>query len=1566
MEKVLKLYTYLDGVNDSPFPSLDNQIEVYTFRCDYKRMGATPSITCTVMCHDCLDNLWTDNVYAEFNGEKFFLKQTPTSSYDNTDSRYKHELELVSERIILDNVYFYDVVDSYEPTDKPVSNSSKFTFFGTINEFAQRLNQSLEYSKVGYRVVVDNGISSEGRLISFENQFFSNALQEAYKTYEIPYYFVGKEIHIGFTDNAITHTFKYGSNESLLSIQKQNANYKVVNRVTGVGSADNIPYYYPNDSEYGEVDVNVAWDKSLSGYDWDYDAYGDSELTLKDGDIVIVNPQKFAKNVGNDDIIISYAHQWRRGSIDGPVVRLSDIGVKMVNHDKIFPNAYFYFSKKIIGRKIPTSPNLLPSIYRETIGKERFYNAVNDTYLIPNSESFYEFANPYIDGKPKEHIVNFENIKPSIVGIINAGSQRIDMFSEFAYDENDNDEMDEEGNYIHPYFFGKLRRFDGEYGFNLFERAIDEGEMTISMTSGNCGGCEWVIGVDEDTQKNIVQVNEYGNLLRDDNGNVKLGSPQERQNDTSKYEVWVALKKDINTFGVIMPNATRNYRPNAGDTFVILHIDLPKAYILAAEKKLEEELIKYMAVNNSEKFNFSISFSRIFFAENPDILEQLNENARIQIEYDNTTYELYISSYSYSMSKDIPLPEIRIELSDTLTISQNALQTAISDVKNEIISSIGGSTNVDFLKQGLRYFLRKDKDDTASGNITFKKQIKSDDFVQGLLMGSGWSVYRDANGNTVVEADRMVVRKDMTVSELVVNQETFNRGGTVYVKAGCTITRVDEYENFYRCYYDNENGHSYSGFKEGDQARSQRYDQSFENLIKYYWRLVVGVGEDYVDLSKTDCDGSGLPEEGDDIAQLGNRTDKTRQSAIVISPDNGGSVVVWAGINSFELSDKNMVGMGVNSNTGRAYLYGYGDMFFGDRNLEGNFITYQIKDGDTKPTMVINADVQLGAKSTGLSNLSEFRQVQEEVGDIKGQIEREFTIWFFDPEPTLDNKPAVDWVTDTDKNNHDQDLYYSDVLARAWRFVGGEWVEITDERTLAALKIAEEAESKAKEASDYVNNILPDMLDDIQKQIDERAETWYQDEDPSLSWNTEELKQQHVGDLWYDKTRKQSFMWTGSEWITQGVPDEVFDTIDGKASIYTSKPSSYKKNDLWILAGDTDLDAGYKAGTIVVATESSDVFVKEHWTKLDRYTDDTKAEEAYEEAMKLKVKSESFEKEIEDLGVDMELIKEQTDREFTIWYGVEEPTLENEPAKDWVTEVDKNRHDQDLYYSDSLGKAWRFVDGEWIPITDERTIAALNKAQEAYDKAKEAEQTANDLNYLKSAFGNGDEENVFSGGIVMSKVVGVINNEGEVEAFMNGSDFAKDESHGKLILAGGIPSTTSTGDTDLDNRAKEASIRIYEDGSFYAQKGIFGGFLRSQLANVADSDAIEVAPLYNERAWKLKDTLYVDGTFEEIVLPCSEEYAGARAIVMDTYFVKTRTAHHPTLIRTEDGSQIYSGLLYNIDTHKDYGAHVIQIDSGSIELIYKYVEDEYDISNRHWVVVSHSCGTFKDFNESGS
>ena len=83
----------------------------------------------------------------------------------------------------------------------------------------------------------------------------------------------------------------------------------------------------------------------------------------------------------------------------------------------------------------------------------------------------------------------------------------------------------------------------------------------------------------------------------------------------------------------------------------------------------------------------------------------------------------------------------------------------------------------------------------------------------------------------------------------------------------------------------------------------------------------------------------------------------------------------------------------------------------------------------------------------------------------------------------------------------------------------------------------------------------------------------------------------------------------------------------------------------------------------------------------------------------------------------------------------------------------------------------------------------------------------------------------------MSNMVAVKDSESEeIEAFLNGSDFARIPNHyGKLMLASGIPKTTSSGSTDLAERAKEARTRMYENGvlqSDYAflDKGFLGHF----------------------------------------------------------------------------------------------------------------------------------------------
>lgn len=1087
MDKELKLYTYVDGVNDTPFPSSDEQAVVGTFTYTANRMGSAPTLTFTLMHTLCLDDRWSEKVYASFNGERYYAYSIPTSSYSSSDKRYKHEVTLTSERAFLENVYFYDVVAEDVENDKPASNSSEVVFYGDIHEFAKRLQYSLDYAKLDYTVVVDDDVTSEAKLVSFSDAFFSTALQEVFNTYEKPYYFTNKEIHIGHNENVIDEEFEYGADKSLLSITKTNANFKIVNRCTGDGSSDNIPYYYPNLTPYGSVDAlyNGSTTDALTVRNWElfakcgldgtFNYYKVEQLeerltvlTIEDFiwvsegiDSSLPNGRyrykytcRRAFNVDaaggfyrintsiNDSTIEGYVYfhieKYEDTIFDPPLTgrvpiekgsnntvflpcggyrvvatcvsnraldeasrkRAFSVDVVQLEQKEYFgwqlngegafidPKGYGVWfdgepkvgdviSFKQTKPRINTSTKLLPPIYRENDGKERFYNALNEKYLIPDGDGAkYEFSNEYTSGKPLEHIVHFEDIMPTIKNVVNGEDKPkpIDEFIEITYDDDDNDDVDEENKYIHPYFFAKLHKFNGKYGFNLFDHANENGGMTISMTTGNCGACEWLIGVDEESQKNIVQVYEEdtvaedgtihakGTLMRDKDGRVMLGAAQEIQNDTRTNEVWIALKKEESTFGVIMPNATHNYRPSAGDKFVILNINLPHAYVLAAEKKLEESIIQYMSENNDDKFTFGIKFSRIYLAYNRKVFEALNENAGVKIKYNGTIYPLHISAYTYKMTAGQALPEITVTLADTFTVKQNPVKNTLNAIKNfghsaTYISDSRSSKKATVEAASVNHlainqptasvtkeelapeFVSKTDDDYIKGEKTFDdtlrlgKELLSRDFVSNGYDGKGWGIYKDTSGKVIAEFDKIVLRDSMDVFSVKINQSESRVGTQIVSNAGCIVEYVEELDDRYRCYFDSQKGSVFSGFIMGDQALCAKMDEYNETLNNWYWCYVLDATPTHVDLSKSDKIGDGIPSLRDCIVQLGNRDDKDRQSAVIITSYPKPSLAQYVGINSYVLPEPvTKISPDDNVFTGKVHI-GAGST--GVENLEG-------------------------------------------------------------------------------------------------------------------------------------------------------------------------------------------------------------------------------------------------------------------------------------------------------------------------------------------------------------------------------------------------------------------------------------------------------------------------------------------------------------------------------------------------------------------------------------------------------------------------------------------------------
>lgn len=1085
----LKLFTLVkleDGTEARvPFPNNVEQAEISTYEYSAARMGGAPSITAKISHRFCLDKYWNERQFVEFNGEKYFVRDTPSSSKDNDDSRYEHDVTFLHERFVLENVYMIDAVqedytDTGSDAKKYVSNSTKVVFWGDISEFVARFNAFLLYAGLGgkddgsgYYVVVDEGVSSEELLVSFEDKFFSEALQEIFNTFKLPYYWEGKTCHVGVSPEPVNQIFEYGADNALLSIEKSNTNQGYCNRATGVGSSENIPYYYPNEAssatthphavsskdgttgnkgitddklieiidenkfsklkpcipsdnpwnEYGIIysgfenscdfsvlDVRlkvmnelVAWDLSgiywgsqfpeylynhsdipsdcwkyeyfdkltkyhvaatCNEYDflrynyWDYyksktrhvedyisilklfisyylmgtpsnldilyhcrvskrgnharicipigywidnipqrvrnfkieisDENGNHVADLKTSSVVNVYPEIDPVDGANlvtidiqgleqasDDFWLHvtcqiekykayirkpeyfpqeyrdpYADYFYNGydtpenpswwDIDGDKyytggawlkrtemirehacqLRLYDIRVSGI------PSRWHEINKLILGEqrgldsyglrsfqepkdgdrivrlynpelsRIAVQQRLMPTIYRKTNGEFSFYNANNNpdqsVVFKPYAEfykdeegNYRKFEHEYVEGNPRETKFTFEDIKPTIKGIINEDGKEIGKFIYVAFDANDNDflkgeslggdadqfesEMSSDSEYEHPYFFAKLPKTSVSdkkgYSFNLFNSASPD-EMTISMTSGACGGCSFKIMVDEETKKNPVVIDEKGDLKRDKFGRVVvIGTStagaedkyQDDQQNTAENEVWVCLLKETDTYGILMPNATHNLRPKENDTFVLLNTYLPTVYVRDAEDRLSKAIIKSMHEANSEKFNFSIKFSRIYFAENPLVLSSISENSQIKLRYNGQIIALYVSSYSYKVDANEVLPEVSVELSDDVMANATYSQNIETDIAAPISKIAGGSGT----------YLIGTGDNTPASDVNAYSALRaneefvsklSDDVIRGFIeMMAGLKVNGGLNADNIYAQSKMVV-----------------------------------------------------------------------------------------------------------------------------------------------------------------------------------------------------------------------------------------------------------------------------------------------------------------------------------------------------------------------------------------------------------------------------------------------------------------------------------------------------------------------------------------------------------------------------------------------------------------------------------------------------------------------------------------------------------------------------------------------------------------------------------------------------------------------------------------
>lgn len=287
-------------------------------------------------------------------------------------------------------------------------------------------------------------------------------------------------------------------------------------------------------------------------------------------------------------------------------------------------------------------------------------------------------------------------------------------------------------------------------------------------------------------------------------------------------------------------------------------------------------------------------------------------------------------------------------------------------------------------------------------------------------------------------------------------------------------------------------------------------------------------------------------------------------------------------------------------------------------------------------------------------------------------------------------------------------------------------------------KTLEELGSEAMESKDFINNTLPGILDEIKAQLDGQIEQHFYQIDPSplstapgsedgvpnSGWTDSTMKENHLGDLYYNTTSGKVWRYVKISWRPKpgyapgtfyvwqelqdselaqaiAIANEALELGKEKNRIFTSTPvTPYDVGDLWVQGATGDIMRCKTA-------RESGAFTSSDWEKASKYTDDS--------ALKNFING--------DFANAIDTMTEQIDGKIETWFQT------SDPASNWTTNAEKAKHVGDMWYNSSTKllkcyrQTFRFVNGTGRVVYIWQTIED-KKAIDAYDAASKAQDTA--------------------------------------------------------------------------------------------------------------------------------------------------------------------------------------------------------------------------------------------------
>lgn len=415
--------------------------------------------------------------------------------------------------------------------------------------------------------------------------------------------------------------------------------------------------------------------------------------------------------------------------------------------------------------------------------------------------------------------------------------------------------------------------------------------------------------------------------------------------------------------------------PQPGDKYIPWNFAMPQEYITAAEQAYKQAVDDFLNTYSFDPNKYTGTTDRNYIEKNNTPL-RIGWNVRLLSEqYFGTTGGYKDTRITKVQRKLNDLCQATITCSDEVgTGWKSSVDNSLDSLRYEVAKQ-AEQTMIDIIKtsdnktpsdynvlsalKAIGMFLRKDKPDSTNflmrllGGL-ISDNIESQDFSSGPF-GSGFVVKRDPKtGKSYIEADEIYIRLKAYFDTMEVKHLSHVGGRVVLSPASMECTRVEvistdmdalyDYNgdplydaessrlyalktgtrsvSVYRCYFkqSDDTKEIVNEFAVDDLAQCREFNVK-ENVSQnvynqYYWRRVVAVGKDYIDLSADDCDAGSLePKAGDTIVTVGNKTNEARQHVVFLSSydDDAPCIKLYSGINDYSMLNKEVTVISPNA-----------------------------------------------------------------------------------------------------------------------------------------------------------------------------------------------------------------------------------------------------------------------------------------------------------------------------------------------------------------------------------------------------------------------------------------------------------------------------------------------------------------------------------------------------------------------------------------------------------------------------------------------------------------------------